>query len=241
MVRCLLVLVFSLAAAAALPAPAAAQAAPRAYAPEQLWQLSPRDQERVIALEYEEQSNGRRIPDDQLRFYLDQVRQSRWTFSRIKTDIAQSLRGNAGGGRPPGNGGDGSGGSDRVACESIKQRYRECATDFRGRAYVVRKLSRGECVEGRSWGQLRGRVWVNHGCRAEFAERAGGGPDTGYSVTCSSNDERYTTCAWNTRYGPPVLVERLSRHRCDAGRDWGYRGGALWVDNGCRARFAPRR
>lgn len=244
MYRFVLAFALSLAAFAALPAPApaSAQAGARAYAPEQLWQLPVRDQERVIALEYQEQSNGRRIPNDQMRFYLDQVRESRWTFSRIKADIAQSLRGSQGGGWPGNPGGPGPGGNSRVYCESVKQRYNECAAPFRGRAYVARKYSRAECVEGRSWGQLRGRIWVNRGCRAEFAERGGGnlpGPD--YSVTCASNSERYTTCAWNSRYGQPRLVERLSRHECREGRDWGYRGGALWVDNGCRARFAPRR
>jgi hypothetical protein len=242
MYRFVLALVFSLAAVAALPSPAVAQAGARAYAPERLWELSVPDQRRVIALEYEEQSNGRRIPDDQMRFYLDQVRQSRWTFSRVKSDIAQSLRGNPGGNQGGNPGGNWGGNNGRVYCESVKDRYNECTTNFRGRAYVVRKFSRAECVEGRSWGQMRGRVWVNHGCRAEFAERTGGGrPDQGYSVTCSSNSERYTTCAWNSRQGRPVLVEKLSRHRCDEGRDWGYRDGAIWVDNGCRARFAPRR
>lgn len=240
MTRLALAFVLALAAVAAHPSPAAAQASPRAYAPEQIWQLPVRDQERVIALEYEEQSNGRRIPDDQMRFYLDQIRTSRWTFSRIKTDIAQSLRGSTTP-NPGGPWGPPAAGGGRVLCESIKQRYRECATPFQGRAYVVRKLSRGECVEGRSWGQLRGRVWVDNGCRAEFAERVGGRPESGYSVTCSSNSERYTTCAWNLRYGRPVLVERLSRHSCREGRDWGYQGNAIWVDNGCRARFAPRR
>jgi len=236
-----LTLCFALAAAVTLPAPAAAQPGERAYAPEQLWELPTRDQERVIALEYQEQSNGRRIPADQMRFYLDQVRQSRWTFSRVKADIAQSLRGNSGGnpggswGPPAGNG--------RVLCESIKQRYRECPTNFNGPAYIVRKLSRGDCIEGRNWGQLRGKVWVNHGCRAEFAGRTGGRPGQGqnYSVTCSSIKDRYTTCAWNGRQGQPVLIERLSRSGCSEGRDWGYRDGSLWVDNGCRARFAPRR
>ncbi|HSX64013.1 MAG TPA: hypothetical protein VLF15_04750, partial [Pseudoxanthomonas sp.] len=60
-----------------------AQPQQRAYAPENLRSLSVADQSRVISLEYSEQANGRRIPDDQLRFYLDQVRQSNWTFSRV--------------------------------------------------------------------------------------------------------------------------------------------------------------
>ena len=68
----------------AVPQPQAQAQAARAYAPENLRSLSRADQERVIRLEYSEQSNGRRIPDDQLRFYLDQVNRSNWGFSRIK-------------------------------------------------------------------------------------------------------------------------------------------------------------
>lgn len=60
---------------AVLALPAAAQQ--RAYAPEDLRSLSYQDQVRVISMEYEEQSYGRRIPDDQLQFYLDQVNRSR--------------------------------------------------------------------------------------------------------------------------------------------------------------------
>lgn len=96
---------------AALPATAAhAQIGARAYAPERLWELSPSEQRRVIALEYSDQSGGRRIPEDQMRFYLDQVRLSRWTFSRVKADIAESLGYQGGSGYPPGQG---NGNTDR--------------------------------------------------------------------------------------------------------------------------------
>jgi hypothetical protein len=50
--------------------PAQAQVNARAYAPENLRTLSVQDQQRVIAQEYAEQSGGRRIPDDQMQFYL---------------------------------------------------------------------------------------------------------------------------------------------------------------------------
>ena len=57
-----------------LAAPAAmAQVSPKAYAPEDLNILDERDQARVIAKEYMDQSGNRQIPDDQLEFYLDQV------------------------------------------------------------------------------------------------------------------------------------------------------------------------
>ena len=100
----------------AVPSPAQAQIQTKAYAPENLRTLSRQDQERVISLEYSEQSRGRRIPDDQLRFYLDQVNRSNWTFSRIKQDIATSLGGGGGGWNP----GPSPGGS--VLCESKDNR-----------------------------------------------------------------------------------------------------------------------
>ena len=56
-------------------------------------------------------------------FYLDQVNRSNWSFSRIKQDIATSLRGNQGGWNP-GHGGP----SGTVLCESENNRYRECRT-----------------------------------------------------------------------------------------------------------------
>lgn len=240
-----LVLVLGLAVCAAglcLPSPADAQRSQpgaRAYAPEDLRELSVAERTRVLRLEYSEQSNGRRLPDDQLRFYLDQIN-SGWTFSRIKADMARSL---GAGGRPPGGGWrppgeDVTGGS--VVCSSIKGRYQECATPFRGRARLADQMSQARCIENQTWGSRPGRVWVNGGCRGRFVESGGWGPQGGYTVTCSSVDGRYARCAWNGRYGEPVLVQRLSKAQCREGEDWGYRRGMLWVDNGCRARFGVR-
>ncbi len=242
-----------------LAAPAAmAQVVPKAYAPEDLSILNEQDQARVIAKEYMDQSGNRQIPDDQLEFYLDQI-DSGWTFSQIKEDIARSLRGEGRvgddgwrGGRPgydgrPGNnygwGPPVTSAGRVVRCESINERPRECATGFRGRATIVRQHSRTQCIEGRNWGQRPGMVWVNRGCRAEFAETSGGWDNSQYntySVTCASNYDRYTTCAWNDRYGRPVVIEQLSRDACVEGRTWGYRGSSIWVDNGCRARFGAQ-
>jgi hypothetical protein len=271
----------------------------RAYAPENLRSLSRADQERVIRLEYSEQSNGRRIPDDQLRFYIDQINRSNWGFSRIKQDIATSLRGNGGGWNP----GPGSGAS--VLCESQNHRYRECRTNFRGNAVLSenisdtrcvegqnwgsrdgmvwvdrgckgrfvqgsggngqtvrcesqngairtcthnfrnnavlsRQLSSARCIEGQSWGQGRGKVWVKDGCRAEFTDGRGGwnpGPgNNNYSVTCSSANDRRTTCAWDSRQGRPMVIQQLSSSPCREGSTWGYSGSQIWVDRGCRAR-----
>jgi hypothetical protein len=283
-----------------------AQIAPKAYAPENLRTLSVQDQTRVISLEYSEQSRGRRIPDDQLRFYLDQVNRSNWTFSRIKQDIAQSLAGNNGGWNPnpppsggqvtceskdnrrrecqtgfrrgatlvqnlsgtrcvegqnwgSGNGmvwvdrgcrgrfaegtsGGGWGGGSVVTCESANGAYRECRTNFRGRATVQRNLSSTRCTENQNWGQRQGMIWVRSGCRAEFRDSGTGwgGGNSDYSVTCSSDDNRRRTCAYDARQGRPILLQQLSNTSCREGYSWGYAGNQVWVDRGCRGRFGPR-
>lgn len=288
----------------AAPQPAQAQIQQKAYAPENLRSLSRQDQERVIGIEYSEQSRGRRIPDDQLRFYLDQVNRSSWTFSRIKQDIATSLGGGHGGWNPglsPGGtvlceskdnrrstcntgfrgratlsqnlsktrcvegqnwgsgngvvwvdggcrarfvqGSHGGGHGVKVRCESDNGRYRECQTGFRGNAVLTRKLSDARCTEGETWGQRNGMVWVDRGCRAEFIAGGGnwnpGGGNSGYTVTCSSDDNRHRTCAWTSR-GRPVLIQQLSKNECREGSTWGYSDNQIWVDRGCRARFGAR-
>jgi hypothetical protein len=293
-------------AAPVLPQQAHAQVGARAYAPENLWTLSTADQTRVISLEYREQSSGRTIPNDQLRFYLDQVRLSRWTFSQVKRDIAQSLGNTGGGWRPPGPGpgnailceskdgrprtcttpwqansrllrqlssarctlgttwytspgrvtvsngcraefgpGQGAGqNATSIQCESTDGRLRTCGSNLRGRIELQRQLSSTRCVQGTNFGLRNGSVWVNGGCRGVFLVQRGNtapGPGGDYSVTCSSNQGRYTTCAWDTRRGVPQLVQQLSNESCRAGYSWGYtvRTG-LWVNHGCRARFGTR-
>lgn len=293
--------------ALALSSPALAQIQSRAYAPDDLRELSYNDQARVIALEYQEQSGGRRIPDDQLRFYLDQINRSNWTFGRIKQDIAQSLGGSSGPGwgggaircestegrsrtcptpwpgrsRPsrqlsgtpcqegrnwssrPGEvsvwdgcraefvqdtlpGGPGPGVGGTLRCESSNKNSRTCPTPWRGRSVMVRQLSGSPCEEGRTWNSHNGQVTVWGGCRAEFAAARGGWNGGGgnwnggnnYSVTCSSDGGRYTTCAWAPGQGRPRLIQQLSGQPCIEGQTWGMAGpNVIWVSRGCRARF----
>ena len=142
-----------------------------------------------------------------------------------------------------------------VVCASNQDRYRECDTGFRGRVELVNRLNNSQaCIEGRSWGQREGIVWVRNGCRAQFQSVGRRGPrdddygdnnnwnrDDNYSVTCSSIDNRRQLCTWDPRYGTPRIVQRISRDNCIEGRDWGYDNrGQLWVDAGCRARFGFR-
>lgn len=128
-----------------------------------------------------------------------------------------------------------------VRCESINDRYRECPTPFQSRVVVHRRLSNAECREGRSWGQRRGLVWVDRGCRAEFAEARNSTASGNTRVTCSSIDDRRQTCAWDSRNGRPMLLRTLSRASCIEGRSWGYRRNQIWVDRGCRGQFGTGR
>ncbi|MFD0739156.1 DUF3011 domain-containing protein [Lysobacter koreensis] len=224
---------------AALAGPATAQQRP--YAPEELRSLSYNDQVRVISLEYQEQSRGRRIPQDQLRFYTDQVNRSNWGFSQVRADIAQSL--GLGGGVPPPYGGQG------FRCDSTGNDARRCPTPWRGPSVMVRQVSNSPCIEGRSWSSQDGQVTVWKGCRAEFAAAGSIYPEPGYpepgfpggnTVRCESTDNRARTCQvpW---WGPSRLSRQLSKAECREGYSWQAQRGQMYVDHGCRAEFMPGR
>ncbi|WFC40491.1 DUF3011 domain-containing protein [Pseudoxanthomonas sp. SE1] len=125
-----------------------------------------------------------------------------------------------------------------IRCESNDGRYRECRMDTRGRVQVVRQLSKTRCEEGSTWGQTRDGVWVNRGCRAEFASGRGGwnGGSSGQRIRCESDNGRTRTCAISTR-GDVRLVRQLSSARCVEGRSWGQDRNGIWVSQGCRAEF----
>lgn len=241
-----------IASALLLIAPSQVHAQPqaRAYAPENLRELSYNDQVRVIRQEYSEQSSGRRIPDDQLSFYIDQVNRSNWDFSRIKQDIATSLGANQGGWNPgpipgPGPGfGPGPVQGGTLVCESRNNRYNECRTNFRGRAVLSQNISNTRCVEGQNWGSGNGTVWVDRGCSGRFADGRGSsgngnssGNGSNRSVRCESADGRTVTCNTGFR-GRAVLTRQLSSTRCIENQNWGQRNGSIWVSSGCRAEFS---
>lgn len=213
----------------------------QAYAPENLQQLSVPDRIRVIENEYGDQSNGRQIPDDQLEFYLDQI-QSGWPFSRIKTDMATSLRNQ---GNNNSNWGPPSSGWNQrsLICSSVDRRYQECRTPFRGRARIVQQISDTRCIENNTWGQRQGMLWVTRGCRARFGEDPNnpwandGNWGNGQRITCESRDGAYRECRTNFR-GSARIFRQLSSSACIMGRDWGSRPGQIWVNNGCRAEFS---
>ncbi|WP_115560147.1 DUF3011 domain-containing protein [Xanthomonas arboricola] len=177
-----------------------------------------------------------------------------WVDNGCRGRFVEARGGWGGGGWNGGDDRPGNAAAGTVRCESRDQRQAICNTGWR-RATIVRQLSGTPCVEGRNWHQENGRIWVDDGCRADFAQARGGGgwdrddgygggdrPRGDYSVTCSSDDRRLRSCDWDVRAGRPVLTRQLSNTRCEEGRTWGFdpRRSAVWVNDGCRARFDAR-
>ena len=62
----------------------------------------------------------------------------------------------------------------------------------------------------------------------------------GGSITCESNDGRYKHCGARVGRGHVEIERVLSRAECRYGQSWGTDREGVWVDDGCRARFAIR-
>lgn len=128
-----------------------------------------------------------------------------------------------------------------VRCESSDGRTRQCAADTRGGVRLIRQVSRGPCIEGRTWGWSRDGIWVTQGCRAEFATGYGGRKAYGGGVfRCDSGSGRTRHCAASTR-GGVRLVRQVSRAPCIEGQTWGWDRGGVWVSQGCRGEFVAGR
>ncbi len=167
-----------------------------------------------------------------------------WVSGGCRAEFAEGRGGwGGGGGWNGGNGGNG-GNSGTLRCESNDNRQRVCNTGWRS-AVLVRQLSDTRCVEGSNWGSSNGSVWVNRGCRGEFAEGRGngggwgGGNGNAGTIRCESNDNRQRVC--NTGWRRANLVRQLSKTQCIEGRNWGSSNGNVWVSGGCRAEFAEGR
>lgn len=55
------------------------------------------------------------------------------------------------------------------------------------------------------------------------------------TVRCESRGNNRRECRADTRGG--VRLNRVLGGQCQQGRDWGWRDGQIWVDNGCRGEF----
>jgi len=133
----------------------------------------------------------------------------------------------------------------QITCESRNNHYQYCNAPTAGRVRIARQLSDTRCVLNRTWGFDERGVWVDRGCRAQFAF-GGSGPsngsgdwqsgDYGRRITCESRGTAYQFCNVTTR-GDVRLVRQLSERPCQPGRTWGFQRDGIWVDDGCRAEF----
>jgi hypothetical protein len=103
---------------------------------------------------------------------------------------------------------------------------------------LVRQVSDSACVLDYSWGFDRSGVWVDRGCRAEFAlgSRQWSGFGDSFTIYCASDDGRRETCETDTRAGVSMVRQR-SDSPCVFGSTWGVSNRSIWVDRGCRADF----
>ena len=58
-----------------------------------------------------------------------------------------------------------------IVCESQSNRRNLCPADTRFGLDLVRQLSDAPCIRNQTWGEDRDGIWVDQGCRAEFAVR----------------------------------------------------------------------
>jgi hypothetical protein len=127
-----------------------------------------------------------------------------------------------------------------VYCASNDNRFARCPVAWRD-AQLVQQKSQTSCVRGQTWGFDRGSIWVNGGCRAEFADvRGGWGPPPGRGqaqVRCESSGNSYRFCSADIRRGSVRIVRQLSSASCRQGDGWGWRPDGIWVNRGCRADF----
>jgi hypothetical protein len=65
---------------------------------------------------------------------------------------------------------------------------------------------------------------------------AAAAPAQANTLLCESKNGRTNRCPADTRDGVR-LVTQLSHQGCYEGDTWGYERGAIWVSNGCRAKF----
>lgn len=124
-----------------------------------------------------------------------------------------------------------------VVCKSIDRQLQICPLNVgRNRVELMRKISKASCVQGQSWGYDRRSLWVDRGCRGEFAIVRAHEP---VLLLCESINSQRHYCPANTVYGVEIR-RQISRAQCVIGQSWGYDRNAIWVDRGCRAEFLLR-
>ena len=81
--------------------------------------------------------------------------------------------------------GNNGGQTQTIACNSDDEKRHSCAADTRGGVRLQSQQSGSPCTEGYSWGYDNQSIWVDHGCRANFAI---GGGRRGYNNPNNPNN-----------------------------------------------------
>lgn len=133
-------------------------------------------------------------------------------------------------------------GSGVVRCESKDMARVHCDMDTEHGVQLVRQLSGTSCIRGSEWDIERDGVWVEQGCRAEFASaRVLAAPQMRRVVRCDSNGSK-VACPVILRGAPVRLLRQRSVWPCKEGRSWGTRRNEIWSRVGAMAnsKWAPR-
>ena len=132
-----------------------------------------------------------------------------------------------------------------VLCESIDGKRGHCAADVSGGVRLSRQISNSSCRFGRDWSYDKNGIWVNNGCRAEFAVRSGTALQRAMTLSanmplirCESKNNTRNHCNTETQYGV-TLVRQVSDNPCVLNRTWGIDDDGIWVTSGCRGEFTP--
>jgi hypothetical protein len=156
------------------------------------------------------------------------------------------------GGGNSGGGGWGNAGGRPVAisCGSAQQNSSFCPAPNDGRVSLVANNGRAQCIDGYTWRADQSGIFVRNGCIGRFSyyplnsNGGGWGPPPGgwnpaqpFELVCESRSHRWASCPANI-HGSVQIVRQISNAPCIRNQTWGQiRNEAIWVSNGCRARF----
>lgn len=131
-----------------------------------------------------------------------------------------------------------------LTCASNDGKRHTCRADTSRGVILVNQRSGSACIQGQTWGYTNKGIWVDRGCRADFALL---GKDSsansqyfanrGETINCASNGGGRHSCSADTRDGV-LLIKQNSGSPCIEGQTWGYTNNSIWVDKGCRATFS---
>jgi hypothetical protein len=106
-----------------------------------------------------------------------------------------------------------------IRCESWGSRYTYCPVQTYGNVTLRHELSRYSCLYGRGWGYDRHGIWVDRGCRAEFAVDEGRrGSYSGYDYDDHDHVSKGTAAAAGVVLGAAIaaaIVASKNKNRQD--------------------------